>query len=94
MMLSRIVEIERNDKVQFEHRNVKTKQDSSENVNSEGKRIMLKCDAKSKDTRFKCEEEHKNNSACVRGDFGIKCRDRHGERKTSEVIKKWTARKI
>ena len=61
--------------MQFEHTQVKTKQDSNETDNNNGKRMVLKCDAKSKEEWIKFDEEHKNDSVCVRENIIIKCRD-------------------
>ena len=61
--------------MQFENACVKTKQCSIENDNSKGKRMVLKCDTKSKEAPIKFKEECKNESVCVRGNIGIKFRD-------------------
>ena len=53
-IISRIIEIERNNKVQLEHTHVKIKQDSNENDNSKGKSIVLKCYVKPKEARIQC----------------------------------------
>ena len=44
------------------------------------------CDQKAKEERVKCEEDLKNDKIRGRGNLDLKHRDRHYERKISEVI--------
>ena len=86
-IISKIIEIEKNSNAQFECTHVKTKQDTEVIEDSDGKKMLLKCDNKAKYERIKCEQEHKNGSIWTRGKIGLKHRRRYVERKLSEVIK-------
>ena len=87
-IISNVIETEKNKKVKFEHDHVKTKKDNDERENSYGKNLVLECDYEAKEERLKCKTEHENYNTRFRANVFLKCRNRHCERKISEVIKK------
>ena len=73
---------------------MKTKQYSEVIEDSDGKKLVLKCDNKTKEERIKCEEECKNDIICARFNVGLKHRDAYCERKKAKLLRKLIVRKI
>ena len=71
-IISKIIELKKGSKVQFECTHVKSKNETEEANNNEGKTLLLLCDMKSKEERLKCEENCKYEKISTRGNIGIK----------------------
>ena len=86
-IISKILEIERESRVQFEYTHAKTKKQVEEDINGKGTLMVIKCDNKSKEEMIKREEQHKNEIMGVLGNIILQHRHRVHERRVSKVIK-------
>ena len=58
--VSKIIEIGKKSKMEFEHVHARTKNNNDERGNSYGKNLVLECDHKTKEVREKCENDQKH----------------------------------
>ena len=87
-VISKIIETEKNIKVEFEYIHAITKKDNDERGNGHGNNLVLERDYKAREERVKIENEHKNINIRFRVNVCLKHWDRHCERKISKLIKK------
>ena len=88
VIISKIMQIEKERKIEFEHVHVRTKSYNAESGHSYEKKLMLECDNIAKEVRLKCNNEVLNNNIQFRGNVSLNHKGRCYDRKISEIIKK------
>ena len=66
---------------------MKPKKEVKGTNHSKGKMMVLECDKKSKEERVKCEDQCRSERVGVRGNIGLRFRNKFCERRASKAIK-------
>ena len=87
-IISKITQLENECKIEFEHVHVKTRNDNDDNGHVHEKQLVLECDTIANEVRIKCVDRETIKNVQVRGNFSLKHKNKHHDKKVSEVTKK------
>ena len=73
-IISKIVQIENESDVEFEHMHVKTKNDDEERGCGYERKLVLECDIIANETPVKCDDDDVIDNVKVRGNVSLKCK--------------------
>ena len=82
-IISKITQIEKECKIEFEHIHVRTKNDNDEIGCSYEKKLTLACDNIAKQVRLKCDANVINDNVQVRGNVRLQDRNTTYDKKIS-----------